>query len=503
MKKTALISVTDKIGILIISNELIKNGYSIIATSGTSKLLNENKIACMEISDFTGFPEILEGRVKTLHPKVFAGILADPKKECHNHQLEKLRTPFIDIVICNLYDFENKKNIVSESEIINYIDIGGASLMRAAAKNYVNTIVLTSPEQYAEFILKLNNNDLNEDYRKKLATAAFRKTGNYDMSISNYFSGIDFDEKIFSVNTSEKLAYGENPHQSASHITSIADKYILKPSAGSRLSYNNILDAGFALKLVENFRSENFCAIIKHNNPCGAAYGLTQADAYLRAFECDPVSAYGGIIVFNKTVTEKTANLITKNFTEMVIASDFENGALEVLKKKEKMRIVSYSANNNYVEVELRYTNCGMLVQSCDKINEDISKLRSKTSTAVDLNKYDDIWLALNLCRALKSNAIAITNNGRLAGAGCGQPNRVDSVRIALNNSKKFGLNTDRGILASDGFFPFADSIELIRDSGIKTIIQPGGSKRDEEVITACEKYKIALIITGIRHFLH
>ncbi len=504
MEKFVLISVTDKTGIIELSN-IIKNlGYTIIATSGTYKYLLENSIKSVEVSDFTGFPEILNGRIKTLHHKIFSGLLADSENECHNNQLDKLKFPLIDIVICNLYNFTGHINDTkSDNEIINFIDIGGVSLIRASAKNFKRVSIITEPSQYLEFQNKILNNNISFEYRKKLAIAAFRKTALYDFTISNYFSGLNIDSNIFDFKNIVQPSYGENPHQKAYIAHTEYDKYSINQIRGNQLSYNNFLDINASLKLIENFNTKPFCAIIKHNNPCGAAYSFDIVDAYKKALNCDPVSAYGGIIIVNKKVDAETAEAIIKTFTEIVIAPGFCEESIKIFEKKDKLRLLTFCLKNNAYQFECRSTYSGFLIQEEDRIIEDISQLKSKTSAAVDINKYDDIWLSLNICKILKSNAIAIANNSRLCGAGCGQPNRIDSVNIAVSNAQKYGISLENSVLASDGFFPFSDSIELIKNLGIKTIIQPGGSKRDAEVISACEKYNISLILTGIRHFLH
>ncbi|MBP7652496.1 bifunctional phosphoribosylaminoimidazolecarboxamide formyltransferase/IMP cyclohydrolase [Candidatus Dependentiae bacterium] len=502
--KIALISVTDKTGIFEISRFLVEKGYSLIATSGTSKYLNDNLIKNVEISEFTGFPEILDGRVKTLHHKVFSGLLADRNNPEHINQLDSHGLTPIDIVICNFYNFSSAaKNKFSDEEAIKHIDIGGVSITRAAAKNFKNIIVLSSPNQYETFKTNFLNNSLTYEYKKELAIEAFKITSLYDFQISNYFFNADIPHNILNFECVYNLAYGENPHQSALLLPTLYDKYSIYQISGVPVSYNNILDINSAIKLAEAFDKENFCAIFKHTNPCGAAVGINLCEAYIKAFKCDTVSAYGGVVVVNKCVDLNTASEIIKNFTEVVIAPEFDESSQKIFAEKKRLRLITYSKKNPEASLELKSTCVGMLIQESDFIiDKDISFI-SVTSHKVEENLYADISLGIKICKSLKSNAIVITKNNMLIGACGGQPNRIESIEISVANARKFGFNLENSVLVSDGFFPFTDSVEYVKKFGIKTIVQPGGSKKDKEVIEYCEKYEIALILTGRRHFLH
>ncbi|HPG29221.1 MAG TPA: bifunctional phosphoribosylaminoimidazolecarboxamide formyltransferase/IMP cyclohydrolase [bacterium] len=503
--KFALISVTDKTGIIDISKFLADAGYSLITTSGTSRYLSENNIKNTEISDFTGFPEILDGRVKTLHHKVFSGLLADRNNTAHIDEIKKHGFPSIDVVICNFYDFNSaSKKKGNEAEAIKNIDVGGVAITRAAAKNFNSVSILTSPEQYLSFKTNLSNGSLTYEYRKRLAIEAFRKTALYDFQISNYFlEAPEFPYKMLKFDGVYNLSYGENPHQSAILYPTGFDKYFIEQLSGAPISYNNILDINAALKLSESFEGENFCAIFKHTNPCGAAVGVNPCEAYLKAFRCDTVSAYGGVAVFNKRVDINAARAVIKNFTEAVAAPEFDEDAQKIFAEKKRIRLIAYSKKNINAASELKSTYVGMLVQDSDLITEKDMNFNSVTSVKAEENLYADIKLGIKICKSLKSNAIVLTKSNMSIGLCGGQPNRIESIEISINNARKFGFELENSVLVSDGFFPFTDSVEIVKNQGIKTIVQPGGSKRDKEVIDACEKYGIALILTGRRHFLH
>lgn len=501
MKKYALISVTDKNGLINLAAQLIESGYTLITTGGTQKYLEANNYRSVSVSEFTGFPEILDGRVKTLHPSIFAGILADRANPKHLDELNKYNIPLIDLVICNLYDFTNA--VKNQVDIIENIDIGGVSLIRAAAKNSANVIILSAPEQYEEFIIKLKNNDFNCEYRRMLALAAYQKTTCYDFSISNYFRDCSIDSNIFEFGDIYSLSYGENPHQSAFLLNSAYDKYELFQLYGPEISYNNILDINAGLRLVENFEADYFCAIFKHTGPCGGALGINITEAYLKALKCDPISAYGGVVVFNNIVNAETARFIIKNFTEVVLAPEFTIDAQKIFSEKKRIRLVTYRPKNKNYKIECKSTYIGMLFQETDCITDSDILFNNVTDTPLSDKKRADIILGIKIVKSVKSNGVALINNNMVIGIGGGQPNRIDSIRIAIHNAQKFGLDIDDSVLVSDGFFPFCDSIEFIKDFKIKTIVQPGGSKRDDDVIAACNKHNITMIMTGKRHFLH
>ena len=503
MKKICLISVTEKKGLIELLNNLDIKAFQIVATSGTFKYLKDNNINSIEINDFTGFKEILNGRVKTLHPKIFAGILAKPNNKNHLDDLKKLKFDCIELVICNLYNFNKTvKQETDEEIILENIDIGGVSLIRASAKNYKNVIILSSPNQYVDYIKKHKDNNLNLEYRKNLAKSAFKLTYQYDMKIFNYFNNIDLDTNILSLENQTKLDYGENPHQSASLIKTDYDKYNIIKVLGNKISYNNILDINAALNLVENFDDKIFCAVFKHTIPCGSAIGITVCEAFQKADSCDPVSAYGGIIVTNQRVTSDLANLIIKKFFEIVIAPEFDEDALKILSQKKKLRAVKYKVKNKNYFYEIKSDYTGILIQQKDYFNnKEFEILKNIDKKNIEL--INNIQLGIIVSRSIKSNAIVLTNNNMTIGIGAGQPNRIDSVKISIKNAKKFNFSLENSVLCSDGFFPFSDSIEFIKNFGIKTIVQPGGSIRDKEVIATCNQNNLKILLTGYRHFKH
>ncbi|HPP88086.1 MAG TPA: bifunctional phosphoribosylaminoimidazolecarboxamide formyltransferase/IMP cyclohydrolase [bacterium] len=508
MKKYALISVSNKTNLLNLVSTLAQYNYTIIATSGTEKFLKINNYECVGVAEFNDFPEILNGRVKTLHPKIFAGLLADRNDTEHLKELEKYNIPLIDLLVCNLYDFENFINNNKDgslSQIIENIDIGGVGLIRAAAKNFENVVVLSNPEQYKEFTIKLKNNDIDLSFRKKLAIQAFQLISCYDFVISNYLRGKIIDSNIVNfTETITDLSYGENPHQSAFLINTVYDKYSIHQLYGPAISYNNILDINAGLRLLENFENDFFCAVFKHSGPCGAALGVNMSEAYIKANKSDPVSAYGGVVVFNNIVDAETARFVIKNFTEVVLAPDFTIEAQRVFAEKKKTRLILYYKKNKNYKLEYKSTFVGVLFQETDFFalsNEVV--FNNVTNTPVSDKKRLDIIFGLKIVKAIKSNAIVLVNNNMVIGIGGCQPNRINSVRLAIHNAKKYGHDIDDAVLISDGFFPFSDSIEFIKDYNIKTVVQPGGSKRDQDIIDTCNKYNISMILTGRRHFYH
>lgn len=503
-KHNALVSVSDKQGIIELCNALLINKYRILATGKTAKLLLENGINCTEVSEFTGFPEIFEGRVKTLQPKIFGGILQRPDNE--QDKLEALENgiELIDVVVVNLYPFPqvaNRKDIDLETKVEN-IDIGGPSLIRAAAKNYKYVTVLTNPNQYNLFIEKLNKNEIDEDYRKKLAVDAFSHTSYYDTIIANYF------EKEFNLSKShirinypiyENLRYGENPHQKAAFYGSFNEYFEFLH--GKDLSYNNIVDLNAAVELINDLPKIS-CAIIKHTNPCGAAISNDVFTAYTKALSTDPVSAFGGIVAFNDEVDLETAKKLNEIFLEIVVAPAFSADALEELKKKKNRRILKYIGAKKEDTI-IKSVIGGLLVQDADNSVFKNLELKLVTENSCKEEQFKDIELAWVICKHVKSNAIVYVKDGMVLGVGAGQMSRVDSAKIAVMKAKEHNHNLEGAVAASDAFFPFSDGLEEIVKAGINVIIQPGGSIRDNEVIEAANKNKISMYFTSIRNFKH
>lgn len=505
MKKFALVSVSNKTAIIDFARVLNSSGYQILATGNTFKLLKENKVDSIEIKDFTGFPEILNGRVKTLHPKIFGGILMRPDNTADQKGAKENQFFPIDIVCVNLYPFPNvvDRTDISLDEKIENIDIGGPSLIRASAKNYKYVSVITDPSQYSEFISKLKKGNIDEETRRKLAYAAFSYTSYYDTLIANYFEK-EFNQPKTNIRLNLKsafaLRYGENPHQNA-YLFGDFEKYfdILH---GKELSYNNIVDLIAAVELVNDLEGIA-CAIIKHTNPCGAAIGIDTLNAYERALSCDTVSAFGGIVVFNREVDELTANKLNEIFTEIIVAPSYSVKALELLRIKKNRRIVKIKKNIEPDELQIKSIAGGVLVQERDnsKIDESLTKLVTKKKYST--KEFEDLKFAWAVCKHTKSNAIVYVKDRKAVGVGAGQMSRLDSTKIAASKAKQFGHELSGAVAASDAFFPFADGILEIISHGITAVIQPGGSVRDDEVIAAANEKNISMVFTGIRNFKH
>lgn len=511
-KKYALISVYDKKGIRGFAKNLVRYGYKIIASGGTARELKKSGIKVAEVSKITKFPEMLDGRVKTLHPKIHAGLLAKRNDPSHMKMLKKYQIPQIDIVAINLYPFEkviSKKKFTHEEAIEN-IDIGGPAIIRAASKNYDSVAIITSPDRYLEVILDLKNNNgiVSPDMKEKLVKDAFSLTSKYDKVILSYLSPVKdtelFPKKLnLSLDKISDLRYGENPHQKAAFYSleggGIASAFQIQ---GKELSYNNILDMDSAFNIVSYF-ADSAVAIVKHNNPCGVAISKTVKDAYLRAYKCDKISAFGGIVAANKIIDGNTAKEIVKFFVEVAIAPDFTESALEELGKKKNLRIIKcplkYIAAKK-PSIDLKKVSGGILVEEQDAVELTMSDLKIVTKRQPSLNELEDMFFAWGVAKFVKSNAIVIVKNGATIGIGAGQMNRVGAAKIALEQA---GKNASKAALASDGFFPFPDSVELAHKYKISAIIQPGGSIKDADVIKAADKYNITMAFTGRRHFRH
>ncbi len=505
--KRALISVSDKTGIVEFAQELIRLDYELISTGGTFDTLINSGVKVKKVSEITEFPEILDGRVKTLHPKIHGGILA-LREEKHIEQIREFGIEFIDMVVVNLYPFAATiaRPGVSMAEAIENIDIGGPSMIRSAAKNFQNVVVVVNPDSYEDIIAGLkNNNDLSYDKRLQLAQKAFSHTAAYDAMISSYLSqkaGEIFPEHVFICGRKVyELRYGENPHQNAGFYKSDSAKAGLSQAEqlnGKELSYNNIFDGEAAWNLVQEF-SEPCCVIIKHTNPCGTAVADNLSLAFDKAWSCDPVSAYGGVIAFNEKIDLATAQKLKEPFLEIVLAPDFDSEALEVLKSKKNLRLLKMEKEQQ-ISRDFRSINGGLLIQDADIVSEDENSWQQVTIEQAELSMMNDLRLAWKVVKHVKSNAIAIVKDGMTIGIGAGQMNRVGAAKIALEQAREKAYDA---VLASDAFFPFADTVELAGQYGIKAIIQPGGSVRDQESIEACDRLGIAMIFTGVRHFKH
>ncbi|PJA99815.1 MAG: bifunctional phosphoribosylaminoimidazolecarboxamide formyltransferase/inosine monophosphate cyclohydrolase [Ignavibacteriales bacterium CG_4_9_14_3_um_filter_30_11] len=505
MKKIALISVSDKTDVTFLGRTLSELGYDIIATGNTSKILRENGIKVIQISDITGFPEVFDGRVKTLHPKIFGGILFRRENKQDQKELEENEISPIDIVCVNLYPFEQTiaKEKVSLEETIENIDIGGPSLIRAAAKNYNYVSVLTNPTQYKEFIKNLKKGEISIDKRKELAAEAFSHTAKYDTVISNHLENIfDLPKEIFRINIKKekKLRYGENPHQSGTIYGTFNNYFDV--FYGKEISYNNIIDLISAAELAEEIGG-NACTIIKHCNPAGAAQGETVYKAFENALKCDPVSAFGGIVVFTKGVDRETAEKLNDIFLEIICAPSYSKDALSILTKKKNRRLVKQLKSIKFQTQNFRNIPGGVIVQSSDDILIDEKNLKVVTKKQPTKKEMEDLMFAWKVAKHTKSNAIVFAKDKAALGVGAGQMSRLDSSKIAKMKANEHGLNLKNSVAASDAFFPFADGLLEIINCGATSVIQPGGSVRDQEVIAVADENNISMVFTGIRHFKH
>jgi len=511
MKKirTALISVSDKKRLKPLLNILKKNSIKIISSGGTYKEIKKLKFKCAEVSEFTGFPEILGGRVKTLHPKIHAGILNKRESRSHLKDLKNNNFENIDLVIVNFYPFENTlKNTKNHSKIIENIDVGGPTMVRSAAKNYKDVTVITSTEQYQELIdeLRINNGSTTLKFRERMSELAFTETAYYDSIISNYFNKISNNlfprKKIFYGNLIQTPRYGENPHQMSGVYSKNSD-LDLKQIQGKQLSYNNYNDIFAALTISKSLPKNIGVVIVKHANPCGVSIKKNHLESYKAALACDPVSAFGGIVSCNFKVTKNLAIELNKLFLEVVIAEDFEANALKVLKTKKNLRLIN--ASNYFIDNNLKLTssNNEILVQSEDnqKFNSKNFKIVSKRKPSKQQMK--NLIFAFNICRYVKSNAIVLAANETTAGIGSGQPSRLDSCQIAIDKMKKFINTEDSIVAASDAFFPFVDGIEKLVQSGVTAVIQPSGSIRDKEIVNFANQTDTVLVFSKTRHFRH
>ena len=507
----ALVSVSDKTGVVEFAQQLRSLGWEIIATGGTMKLLRDSGVEVINISDVTGFPEICDGRVKTLHPKVHGGLLARRDDESHLAALKENEIEFIDMVCVNLYPFRQTiaKPDVKMEDAIENIDIGGPSMLRSAAKNYKDVTVVCNPENYAKIIeeIKANGNTTLET-RLQLSAEAYTHTAQYDSMIATYMrKAAGLNEKLFlEFDLVQGLRYGENPHQQAKFYGSTeAGSYSLanaKQLNGKELSYNNIQDANAALCIVREF-DEPFCVGLKHMNPCGAAIGTDVVDAWTKAYEADKVSIFGGIVAVNREVTKEVAELMKPIFLEIIMAPSFSEEALVVLSTKKNLRLLQVdmtkdeSVVNQYVSV-----NGGLLVQDLDKTTATVTAEMCVTDAKPTEEQITDLNFGWRIVKHVKSNAIVVVKDGHTVGVGAGQMNRVGSAEIALKQAQAAGF-TEGLVLASDGFFPFDDTVTLASQYGVTAIVQPGGSVRDEDSVKKANECGITMLCTGMRHFKH
>ena len=507
--KTALISVSDKSSLKPLLNELKKNNIKIISSGGTFKSIKKLGYKCLEVSNFTRFNEILDGRVKTLHPKIYAGILNKRNNKNHQRDLKKNNFENIDLIIVNFYPFEKTlEKTKNNNKIIENIDIGGPTLVRAAAKNFNDVTIITSILQYDELInqLKRNKGATSFEFRKRVSAEAFAETAYYDSIITNYLnknSNISFpNKKIFHGNLIEKLRYGENPHQESA-IYSQTKKLDLLKIQGKPLSYNNYNDIFTALTISKSLPKNIGTVIIKHANPSGVSIIKDKLESYKSALACDPISAFGGIVSFNFKVNKKLANELNKIFLEVVIANGFDKDALRILKLKKNLRLINASKFETNEIYKFNSVNNSILVQSEDRTI--FSKKNFKVVSKKKPNKlqFNNLIFAFNICRYVKSNAIVLVNNKSTIGIGSGQPSRLDSCQIAINKMRKFTKIKDEIVAASDAFFPFVDGIEKLVQSGVSAVVQPSGSIRDKEIINYANATNTILVFSKTRHFRH
>ena len=500
--KRALISVYDKTGLDELARALGEAGVEIVSTGSTAKRIAEAGVAVTEVADLTGFPEVLGGRVKTLHPRVHAGILADLREDDHVRQLEELGIEPFQLVVVNLYPFEETvASGASFDECVEQIDIGGPSMVRAAAKNHPSVAVVTDPQRYAEAIEAVRGDGFSLDERRELALEAFSHTADYDAAVSDWLA------EQLDTEAEGDLRYGENPHQSASLINEgwgLADAI---QHGGKEMSYNNYQDADAAWRAA--WDHDRACvAIIKHANPCGIAVSDESiAEAHRKAHACDPVSAYGGVIAVNREVTLELAESIRPIFTEVVIAPSYEPAALELLKEKKNLRILEVTPE--FRDEEIKQISGGFLVQERDTFQaegDDPANWQLVSGEPASAEVLADLEFAWRSIRCVKSNAILIASEGASVGVGMGQVNRVDSARLAVERANTLDQGSNRttgAVAASDAFFPFADGLQVLADAGVTAVVQPGGSIRDEEVIAAAQEAGVTMYLTGTRHFFH
>ncbi|MDB5925470.1 MAG: Phosphoribosylaminoimidazolecarboxamide formyltransferase/IMP cyclohydrolase [Betaproteobacteria bacterium] len=517
--KQALLSVSDKTGLVEFARGLAAHGIKLISTGGTANLLQQAGLDVIEVAAYTGFPEMLDGRVKTLHPKVHGGLLARRDLVEHMRAIEGAGIEPIDLVVVNLYPFTQtvaREDCTLEDAIEN-IDIGGPAMVRSAAKNYRHVAVVTDPSDYGTVLKELTagGGAVSAEIRFKLAQKAFSLTAAYDGAISSYLTAMDasgtrrenFPQRLnLQFDLAQRLRYGENPHQAAAfyrdpqpHIGSLANYVQLQ---GKELSYNNIADADAAWECVKTF-GRCACVIIKHANPCGVAIGASSVEAYRKAFTTDPTSAFGGIIALNRVLDEAAARAVSEQFVEVVIAPAISPEAVALLASKPNIRLLQVGAGDGVNAFDLKRVGGGILVQTPDTLDIDANQLKVVTKREPVEQELADLLFAWRVAKYVKSNAIVFCGDGQTLGVGAGQMSRVDSARIASIKAQNAGLTLAGSVVASDAFFPFRDGVDVVADAGARAIIQPGGSMRDAEVIAAADERDVAMVFTGVRHFRH
>ena len=514
--RRALVSVYDKSGLAELALGLSEAGVQIVSTGSTAARIADTGVEVTRVEDLTGFPETLDGRVKTLHPRVHAGILADLRKSEHADQLAELGIEPFDLVVVNLYPFtQTVLSGASVDECVEQIDIGGPSMVRAAAKNYPSVAVVVSPTRYADVLAAVRSGGFTLEQRARLSAAAFVHTATYDVNVASWLGSVvspDDDGSGFpgwlgaTWDRSAVLRYGENPHQRAAlYVQGVGAPGLAEADQlhGKEMSYNNYVDADAARRAAYSF-TEPAVAIIKHANPCGVALGADVAEAYRKAFDCDPVSAFGGVVATNRPVTAAMAEAMADLFTEVVVAPSFEDGALAVLRQKKNTRLLACAGVHPGAAVEMRPISGGLLLQSVDDVDadgDDPTRWTLATGSPADADTLADLEFAWRACRCVKSNAILLATDRASVGVGMGQVNRVDSAQLAVDRA---GEDRARGsVAASDAFFPFPDGVDVLLAAGVKAIVQPGGSVRDEEVVATVEAAGATMYFTGTRHFFH
>ncbi|MER6333248.1 bifunctional phosphoribosylaminoimidazolecarboxamide formyltransferase/IMP cyclohydrolase [Streptomyces sp. NPDC014983] len=510
--RRALVSVYDKTGLEELARGLHEAGVELVSTGSTASRIAAAGVPVTKVEELTGFPECLDGRVKTLHPKVHAGILADLRLDSHREQLAELGVAPFDLVVVNLYPFrETVASGASADECVEQIDIGGPSMVRAAAKNHPSVAVVTSPERYADVLAAVKDGGFDLAARKRLAAEAFKHTAAYDVAVASWFADdyAPVDDSAFpdffgaTYARKNTLRYGENPHQGAAlYVDGTGGLAEAEQLHGKEMSYNNYTDTDAARRAAYD-HAEPCVAIIKHANPCGIAVGADVAEAHRKAHACDPVSAYGGVIAVNRPVSKEMAEQVAEIFTEVIVAPDYEEGALEALTKKKNLRVLK-AAGAPANPVEAKQVDGGLLLQVTDRLQaegDDPANWTLASGEALSAEELKDLAFAWKACRAVKSNAILLAKDGASVGVGMGQVNRVDSCKLAVERA---GEERARGsYAASDAFFPFPDGPEILIGAGVRAIVQPGGSIRDEQVVEAAKKAGVTMYFTGTRHFFH
>ncbi len=521
MIKQALISVSDKTGIVDFARSLTELGITLLSTGGTAQLLTNAGLPVTDVASYTGFPEMLDGRVKTLHPKVHGGLLARRDLPEHMQALAAHQIPPIDLLVVNLYPFAATiaRSGATFDDAIENIDIGGPAMLRAAAKNHRDVTVIVDPADYAAVLdeLRSTGNHVDPDTNFRLAAKVFTHTAQYDGAITNYLTSLSDTRQPaarhaypatlnLALTKVQDLRYGENPHQSAAFyrdLTTPAGALAnYQQLQGKALSYNNIADADAAWECVKTFDTPA-CVIVKHANPCGVALGENPARAYAKAFQTDPNSAFGGIIAFNREIDEAAAEAVTQQFVEVLIAPSFSAAAKQRLAAKQNVRLLAIALGTDAVAFDLKRIGGGLLVQSPDTKNVQPAELRVVTQRQPTPAEMEDLLFAWRVTKYVKSNAIVFCRDGMTQGVGAGQMSRVDSARIASIKAHHAGLSLNGAAVASDAFFPFRDGLDVVVNAGATCVIQPGGSVRDEEVIAAADEHGIAMVLTGVRHFRH